>query len=567
MKNVRPIARGRGVAHAIDPERERGVMARYCAYLMGIGGVLGCVSVIVPHSPYLDPTGILVVSGLSLTAASVTLLAGARLPVWAFHLLALASSVVVTGSIYFTHVSPSPNVLFYIWNSLFVFYFFNRRQAALHVLFSALSYAGVLFFIELLFPPVATWLVTVGTVGVAGFFVYLLKARLQAMIEQLADAARTDPLTELLNRRGFQERFDQELERARRSDRPLGVLIGDLDRFKQVNDRLGHARGDEVLRQVADVLTTAKRDMDIAARMGGEEFSILLPETDERGAYLLAERLRNRLRARLSNGSHPVTISFGVAGFPAHGEDGDELLNAADQALYAAKELGRDRSVIYSSQVAGILASANPQVDEREGVHLITALSLAEALDLRDPRTARHSQTVGSYAGMMATRLGLAPAHVERVKLAGRLHDIGKIAMPDSILQKPGSLTDEEWAEMRRHPEIGAQMLAAPALEDIRRWVIAHHERPDGRGYPGGLAGDDIPFEARILAIADAYEAMTADRAYRAALGENIARQELLSGSGTQFDEAIVRAFLAALDELAEGSRLASSPAVVSPAK
>jgi diguanylate cyclase (GGDEF)-like protein/putative nucleotidyltransferase with HDIG domain len=525
-------------------------MARYGAYLLGAGGLLGLLSVLVPHSPYLDEIGIVAISLVSLAVAAVAKVGGGRLPVWWFHFLALASGSIVTASIYFTHVSPSPNVLFYIWNSLFVFYFFNRRQAALHVLFTAVSYGAVLFFVKLLFPPFATWLITVGTVVVAGFFVYALKERLQAVIGQLAAAARTDPLTGLLNRRGFQERFEQELERARRTGRPLGVVICDLDHFKFVNDRLGHAHGDQVLRRLAEILTGSKRQTDTVGRIGGEEFSILVPESDERGTYLLAERIRNAVRARLSDGGAPMTVSCGVASFPAHAGDGEALLNAADQALYAAKKLGRDRSVIHSSQVAGILASVEPRVDGGAEVHLATALSLAEALDLRDTGTARHSQTVGRYAEMMAVRLGLAPAHVERVRLAGRLHDIGKIAVPDSILHKAGPLTEGEWAEMRRHPEIGARMLSGPGLDDIREWVLAHHERPDGRGYPEGLAGDEIPLEARILAVADAYEAMTADRSYRRALDEAVAREELLSQAGAQFDAAVVEAFLAALDEL-----------------
>jgi len=347
----------------MDPERERGLMARYGGCLLVTGGALGAGSVAVPHSSYLDPVGVLAVATIALTLGTIALLLGARIPVWGVHVLSLASSAVVTGSIYFTGVSPSPNVLFYIWNSLFVFYFFKPRQAALHVLFTAVSYAAVLSGIELLFPPVATWLVVVGTVAVAGFFVYSLKTRLQTVIQQLADAARTDPLTELLNRRGFQERFEQELQRARRNRQPLGVMVCDLDRFKQVNDRRGHAAGDLVLRRLAEILTVEKRETDIATRMGGEEFSILMPETDDEGAHLLAERIRHRVRAGLSDGGPPLTISVGLASFPEHGEDGEALLSAADRALYAAKELGRDRCVLFSSEVAGLLRGSEPRLE------------------------------------------------------------------------------------------------------------------------------------------------------------------------------------------------------------
>jgi putative nucleotidyltransferase with HDIG domain len=172
---------------------------------------------------------------------------------------------------------------------------------------------------------------------------------------------------------------------------------------------------------------------------------------------------------------------------------------------------------------------------------------LAETLDLRDVSTARHSQTVGRYAEGIARELGLSGERVERIRAAGVLHDVGKLGVADAVLQKPGPLTDEEWADMRRHPELGARILDHANLRDISGWVLAHHERLDGHGYPQGLAGEAIPLEARILAVADAYEAMTADRPYRAALGHDAARAELRACCGTQFDPAVVDAFLAVL--------------------
>ena len=174
-------------------------------------------------------------------------------------------------------------------------------------------------------------------------------------------------------------------------------------------------------------------------------------------------------------------------------------------------------------------------------------LDLAEAVDLRFSGSARHSETVGRYAEMMACELGFSDGRIGRVRLAGMLHDIGKVGVADAVLSKPSKLTSQEWEEIRRHPELGAQILEHPSLADVRAWVGAHHERPDGRGYPGGLSGDQIPIEARILAVADAYEAMTADRAYSAALGHEQARAELARCAGTQFDPAVVRAFLKVL--------------------
>jgi diguanylate cyclase (GGDEF)-like protein len=254
---------------------------------------------------------------------------------------------VVTASVYFTGVSPSPNVLFYIWSSLFVFYFFNRRQATYYVLLTGICYGAALAFVELLFPPVATWLIVVGTVAVAGFFVDSLKTRLHEVIAQLAKAARCDPLTDLLNRRGFGEQFEHELERARRNGRPLSVAVLDIDQFKQINDRRGHGGGDEVLKQVAAAIDAAKRAVDIPARLGGDEFAILLPDTDANGASALTERVRDFIRKDSGIGE-VLTVSSGVATFPFHGDGPDRVLAAADRALYGAKAMGRDRSLAYS---------------------------------------------------------------------------------------------------------------------------------------------------------------------------------------------------------------------------
>ena len=175
-------------------------------------------------------------------------------------------------------------------------------------------------------------------------------------------------------------------------------------------------------------------------------------------------------------------------------------------------------------------------------------LDLAEAVDLRFSGSARHSETVGRYAEMMARELGLSEQRTSRVRLAGLLHDIGKVGVPDSILNKPAKLTDEEFEMIKRHPELGAQILEHPSLADVREWVGAHHERPDGRGYPLGLRGEEIPLEARILAVADAYEAMTSDRSYRVAMSHTAAREELERCAGTQFDERVVRALIALLE-------------------
>ena len=367
-------------------------------------------------------------------------------------------------------------------------------------------------------------------------------ARLSA---RLTDATRIDPLTGLLNRRAFEELLESELERSRRTDRPVAVIVGDVDGLSLVNAHRGHTAGDKVLKLVARDMQKWKRRIDSAGRIGGEEFALLLPETDERGAFHLAERLRRAAHRTFNDDPLPVTVSFGVASYPEHGDRLDLLLSLATHAMGAAKELGKDRSVIYSPEVARMLASAGGP--EGAELQLATVVGLAETLDIRDTGVVGHCQSVARYAELTAIELGLPAERVERVRLAGVLHDVGKIGVSDRVVTKPGPLDDDEWREMRTHPEIGARLLAHPEFDDLRGWVLSHHERPDGKGYPQGLVGDSIPIEASILAVADAYEAMTADRAYRPAMGQEAARAELEAGAGTQFDAAVVRACLAAL--------------------
>jgi diguanylate cyclase (GGDEF)-like protein len=402
-------------------------------------------------------------------------------------------------------------------------------------------------------------LVSVLTIGGALVLLAVIlhqRSQISRLAARLSEATRGDPLTGLLNRRAFEELIDVELERSRRTGRPLSVIIGDLDWLDLVNARHGHRTGDVVLQLVARDMRKWKRRIDSAARIGGEEFGLLLPETDEGGAYLVAERLRRAAHRTFAEEPLPVTISFGVASFPDHGFEREVLLASASSALGAAKEMGKDRSVVYSAEIARVLA-AHPRADDA-GLQLATVIGLAEALDIRDTGTTGHSHTVGRLCELTATTLGLAREHVERVRLAGVLHDVGKIGVSDRLLTKPGPLDPDEWQQMRTHPEIAARLLAHPEFDDLRSWIVAHHERPDGKGYPAGTAGDDIPLEARIIAAADAYEAMTADRSYRPALREEAARAELEAGAGSQFDARVVGALLGALS--GEGAAVASLP-------
>jgi len=205
--------------------------------------------------------------------------------------------------------------------------------------------------------------------------------------------------------------------------------------------------------------------------------------------------------------------------------------------------------VIYSAETATILRGDSHRKETTTERRVASLIGLASSMD-----TAEHSQMVGRYTKLIAVELGLTKELIERVQLAGVLHDIGKISVADSIVNKPGALTDDEWEEMKKHPELGARMLERAELWDIAEWVLSHHERPDGKGYPLGLVGDEIPLEARIVAVADAYEAMTTDRVYRKSIGHTAARAELRRGSGTQFDDRVVAAFLKAHEPTPDGA-------------
>jgi diguanylate cyclase (GGDEF)-like protein len=532
----------------MDGPFDRASANRTLGYFAIAGATLGLAALFMPSRPGADMAGLAVVVAVGFAGGAVLYLGARFLPAASIPLALVGGVVTITAAVYFDGHGTSPAGLYYVWLGVLAFYFLSRWQAALVMALMGGAYAGVLNLVPTI-QPEQRWLTTMGVAAIAGMLLSFVRDRVQELLSRLTDAARTDPLTGLLNRRALEELFEIELAQAARSGRPLAVIVGDLDRFKVVNDRLGHQHGDQTLRALAEQLDRWKRRIDMAARVGGEEFALLLPETDERGAYLVAERLRRATKRQFADGPFNLTISFGVASFPDHGDDAEMLLRAADQALYAAKSMGRDRSVIYSAEVSRMLSASNGEGTRGE-LRLATVLGVAEALDIRDSGSTSHSHAVGRYAHLASLELGLGADRAERVRLAGLLHDVGKIGVSDAMLIKPAPLDGEEWTEMRTHPEMAARLLAGPEFEDLRSWILAHHERMDGSGYPFGLLRDEIPLEARILAVAEAWEAMTADRVYSAALSEEAAREELIQGSGTQFDPAVVEALLRALDRL-----------------
>jgi diguanylate cyclase (GGDEF)-like protein/putative nucleotidyltransferase with HDIG domain len=524
------------------------LMARALAGLFAAGATLALVTVLLPHSAQTDELGLLLIVADAYVVAGLLFWRSSGVAPWVLPLTLGWGSTLITGVAYFSAQRPSPLVFFYLWVFLYSSYFFTRRASAVQIVYVGVLYGALLFANP---PPSGVpgwWTVGMGALLVAAVLIRVMRERVELLIAQLYDAARTDPLTKLPNRRGFRELLDLELERARRSDAQMSVLVGDVDHFKEVNDRSGHHVGDATLQRVAHLLNHGKRQIDAAARVGGEEFALILPDTDDKGAFVLAERLRCELREEFLDDAVPITISIGIATYPMTGETAASLLRAADEALYGAKESGRNRTVIHSPALRDMLGHSGNGRDIEGERFVAVMLDLAEAVDLRFSGSARHSETVGRYTEMMARELGLSEERVSRIRLAGLLHDIGKVGIPDAILHKPGKLTGEEFAIVKQHPELGAQILEHPSLADVQRWVVEHHERPDGRGYPRGLSGVALSLEARIVAVADAYEAMTSDRAYRSSIGHDCARTELQRCVGSQFDALVVKAFIAVLE-------------------
>jgi diguanylate cyclase (GGDEF)-like protein/putative nucleotidyltransferase with HDIG domain len=524
-----------------------GLMAKILAALFASGATLALLTVCLPHPRRASALGLLLVVGSAYLAAGLLTWRASAVPRGVLPLALGCGSLMITAVAYFSGESPSPLIFFYLWIFLYSAYFFSDRDMAAEVAVVGIAYGALLISRP---PPggaPAWWLVGMGTLAVAATVIRVMRARAELLISKLYGASRSDPLTKLSNRLAFRELLDLELARARRAGTSMTVVMGDLDRFKEVNDRSGHQVGDMALQRVARLLERGKRDIDGIARVGGEEFALILPNTDAHQAFVLAERLRCTIAEEFAGDAVTLTISFGVASYPDGGVTASSLVRAADSALYLAKGSGRNRTVLHTAttEESPFPDAASRDIDAERFLAVI--LDLAEAVDVRFSGSARHSETVGRYAEMMARELDFSERHTSRVRLAGLLHDIGKVGVPDSILRKPGKLTDEEFETIRRHPALGAQILEHPSLADIREWVGAHHERPDGRGYPLGLSGEAIPVEARILAVADAYEAMTSDRSYHASMNHEQARTELERCAGSQFDPHVVAALLSVL--------------------
>ena len=368
----------------------------------------------------------------------------------------------------------------------------------------------------------------------------------------------TDELTGLYNHRHFHERIEQEIARGSRFGITFSLIILDLDLFKVYNDIYGHLAGDQLLRKVGKLIQGSVRSIDLAFRYGGEEFAILLPETRMEDSYRVAERLRKTIESKSSFREMPVTASLGIANWPSDGVMKEEVIHRADTALYRAKQTGRNRTCIASDVLKPSGPSCPVSSPESPSKPLSIIYALAATVDAKDHYTYGHSRKVSEYAVALAEALNLPEETVHTIRAAGLLHDIGKIGVPDSILTKPAALEQKEWEPIRTHPELGVEILKHVVdLSKCLPAILHHHENWDGTGYPHGVKGDAIPLEARILSVADAYDAITSPRPYRTQLTLKDALDELRRCAGTQFDPELVPVFCEMMQPEGKGAAAA----------
>jgi diguanylate cyclase (GGDEF)-like protein len=399
----------------------------------------------------------------------------------------------------------------------------------------------------------------------------MIARRLEEAFDKLAHLSKTDQLTGLANRRHFEQVLDAFYYQARRYNRPLSLITLDIDFFKSVNDTIGHAAGDDLLKIVAEELEAACRKADLPARLGGDEFAVLLPETPSQSAAQVAERFRLALHERpmVAGGVEiKATSSIGIADLNAGAMDSPSALMAlADKALYAAKELGRDQTV-QAHDLTGLNLHRGPNAsneakhihsklsgldDEYKDLFLRAMEEIVNILGERDPNMADHARNVRHYSTLIAREMELPDRVIERVQVAAMLHDIGMLAMPDSVLLCEGKLDLKRIEQMRQHTLMSVRIMEGmDFLEQEIPAVRYHHERWDGKGYPEGIAGSAIPLSARIIAVADTFDAITSSRVYRGASDRMAALGEIRKSAGTQFDPVVVEAMIAVSDRLGE---------------
>jgi diguanylate cyclase (GGDEF)-like protein len=354
-------------------------------------------------------------------------------------------------------------------------------------------------------------------------------------IERLHDAAHTDSLTGLGNHRTFYNHLAREIKRRAKTGSTFSLLALDLDGLKRINDEQGHLAGDEYIKKVAHAIRMEVERIGSIYRTGGDEFMAILPNRRAWSALAIAHNIQRAA----TDATGQRALSVGVTE-SASTEASRALIHQADIALYEAKR-NKLLAVIYRPALEGTVSpdgsASIPTPNQRT-----LAAALAHAIDAKDSGERNHCETVAELAVGIGQRVGVPAGQLERLRLAGLVHDVGKIGLPDVILQKPGALESGERTELEQHVTIGHAILLAADLDTEAEWVLYHHERYDGAGYPAGLAGEEIPLASRVLAVADAFETMTGGRPYRTRLTTEEALAEVLEHSGTQFDPECVEA-------------------------
>lgn len=368
--------------------------------------------------------------------------------------------------------------------------------------------------------------------------------------ESMERLSHQDPVTGLYNFRYFRRLLVRELERAKRYKTGLSLLIIDVDHFRTYNEILGHQLGDQALKNIAEIIKANIRDLDIVARYVADEFILLLQDADVDLAMVIANRIKQTVEEsfferqdQLPSGN--LTVSIGISAFPESAQEMNELIKAAEDALYKVQLSRKNLIKVYSNIVGELRQELSDSTSMAE-----TLQTLLLVVNARDRYTFGHSERVVKYALAIGRELGLDSVQLNQLKYGGFFHDIGKIEIDREILNKREPLTSVEWELVKKHPLFGVSILEPiHGLDSILCIVRNHHERFDGRGYPDALAGEGIPLTARILAVADSYDAMRSNRPYRQALSRAAAVQELLEGRGKQFDPKAVDAFLKVIEE------------------
>ena len=370
----------------------------------------------------------------------------------------------------------------------------------------------------------------------------------------LMSSSVIDSISGLFNREFFQDRLEVELSRSKLFSEPLCLAVIDVNGLNQTNNVFGYAAGDKVLADIGQTIKRAIRLSDVACRIGGDEFALVLPETDKRAALKLCNSIQADLVEVRDAAEPDVSLAWGIAGFPQDADDSSGLLKKADDGVYWHKFYDNTQVCMINEQP---LPAAPDEINRKnEGkAYLQAVIAMAAAVDARDPFTRSHSKNVARLARDLAQEMGLADDRVRLVETAALVHDVGKIGIPDQILDKPEPLSEKDRVRVKEHPVLGQRILAESIVPEILPWIIAHHERWDGAGYPAGLAGEQIPVEAAILAICDAYEAMMSDRSYRAALAQEEALREIYNSAGFAFNPEAAQAFIGMIKSQAGENR------------